>query len=360
MFVLISLLLYVIMRTFMGGDPVIGYTHIIFFIEIFFIPLFLVTYTHKAGIRDNKKYFRLILVLGGFASVLSAVSFIVPSIGNLMRYEIMDTKSDSILYTDSYRGFGLASGLTYAFGIIQGSMIALSAFHIRDNRWFILFYPLVIVSILLNARTGIVVAFVGIMIYLFVNIKIKSLLNISFAILFTYMIIIQALSTFSISTETIWWIEDFFEQFISVRMEKSLNATYTMDSLFNRMWVWPNGHGEWIFGKGLIIFGQNDASNSDIGYIQQLNYGGLVYTFILGVFLIKVIKRMMKNNIDITQVLFFIGVFIVANLKGNYLINSGSFRFMMYIYYFTIYTQYTHNIQTNNAIAGHYDHPDEY
>jgi len=323
----------------MGGDAVILYTHLVFIIEIFFIPLFLVRLAVKAGINDSKIFFRLLLVIGSFAAVITVASFIVPSIGSFVRYELMYTTSDSLLYTDNYRGFGLAIGLSFSYGIIQGVIIAVGTFHIKDNKWFILLYPLVLVSILLNARTGLIVALIGILIYLLMNDKIKSLFSVTIVILFAFMVIDYGLSTLSVSRETLTWIEEFFNQLISVRREKSLYATYTLDSLFGRMWVWPVGLDEWIFGKGIIIVARNNAVNSDIGYIQQLNYGGLGYVFILAIFLINVIKRMIKNNIDITFVLFFIGVFIIANFKGNYLINNGAFRFMMYIYYFIIYNR---------------------
>lgn len=66
--------------------------------------------------------------------------------------------------------------------------------------------------------------------------------------------------------------------------------------ILQNMIVYPSDLGEWIFGKGESIFGIS-GQNSDIGYIIQLNYGGIIYCILLAFFFFLIVYRLFKMGI---------------------------------------------------------------
>ena len=98
------------------------------------------------------------------------------------------------------------------------------------------------------------------------------------------------------------------------------------------MWVLPETISEWIVGKGKHIYTEYQNS-SDVGFILQLNYGGIIYLILLLNLIISIfsnINRKEHNRI----LLFFIITVIISNLKGEFIINSSGFRVLSI---FTLY-----------------------
>lgn len=326
--ILVLLILFCTFRTIIGGDAIILYQHIIMVIETFFIGLFLISY--GMYIQQYDIDYKLVLI-ACFASLVSSICFAVPTIGDFVRNDLL-LISDNYLSTALFRGFGISDALTSSYGFIQGFSFALSLLYVSKNKWLIFFYPMFLISIIFNARTGFIIAVFGMIIYLLFNRKIKTIFLLIGLIGFVFLTIQYFLLNSDVAQGSILFALDFFQQLSDVSEGGGLSSSRTMNILGD-MVVLPQNLGEWILGLGESLFRHPTLSNSDIGFIIQLNYGGLSYCVIWITLFIYMYRRLKANAVsNLYPILFFMFV-VISNFKGNLLWNADGLRFMMLLYY---------------------------
>lgn len=320
----IAITFFGVFRTLLGGDSTYIYTSIIACIEVFIIPIILLYVFAKWNIDITKA----LLGVAAISCLITVVSLFNPSFHSLIRGLMVE---DEILEKRIYRGYGLSEGLTYAYGIILGMIGGFSLPYLSKYKWFMLFLPLIILSIMVNARTGMLIFGGCIGVYLISNYKIglKLLFILSvIGVILSYTPITFSLSDIAFEEEyTAIFIEEFFNQLSDTFLGTDKAMSSTTDTLFKEMIVWPNSLDEWIIGRGESIF--LGAENSDIGYILQLNYGGLVYLLLVIVLLCQLLKQI--DSVFVKSILIL--TFLVANIKGEFVINSGGFRLFVLICY---------------------------
>ena len=153
----IFIFIYVSLRTILyNGEFTTAYTSLVLIIEDVFVPFAIIWLLLRSN-TDFEDFKRFLLIIGAIASVISAMCLFFPSINSFVRTNIISIEADSYLDLNLFRGFGIAGELTFSYGIIQGFIFSLALFNIKNNKWIIPFLPLVILSILVNARTGFVV-----------------------------------------------------------------------------------------------------------------------------------------------------------------------------------------------------------
>lgn len=341
--ILSLLILFCIFRTLIGGDTVILYQHIIMFVEVFFIGLFLIIY--GANIRQYNIIYKLVLI-ACFASLISSVCFAVPAVGDFVRNDLL-LINDSYLSTAVFRGFGISDALTSSYGFIQGFSFALSLLFVSKNKWLILFYPLFLISIIFNARTGFVIAVLGMMIYLLFNRRIKTLLLLIGLVGFIFLLIQYLLLNIDVAQGSLLFALDFFQQMSDVS-DGGMASSKTMNILGD-MVVWPQNLWEWILGIGESLFRHATLPNSDIGFVIQLNYGGLSYCLIWLFLFVFMYKRLKNNGISNLYLILFLMFIMVTNTKGNLLWNADGFRFLMLVYYTLIFNKRISNYEESRS-----------
>lgn len=323
--------IYTIFRFLIGGESVFVYTHFILIIELFLVPFALITVFENNGFK-TEDYEKLFVNTACLATIITCLCFFIPSIGDFVKYKLLILNEDKNIW--DYRGYGIAEGLTSTYGYILGIAFPYTLRQAMKNRIYFLFLPFILLSVLINARTGFIVAVVcSVFIIKKKNIPrlillVPILLGI-FYYLGNYFIVNYSTDRMS------YFITDFFDEIDA--MFKGDEATYddtTLSALTGRMWILPDTFDEWIFGKGYSLFGKG----SDVGYIIQLGYGGLVYIFLLSLLLIRVIKQSWMN-LDPFYVNSFIAMFLILNLKSNYIPGSHTFQLMMLLYYVYIHKQ---------------------
>ena len=337
-------LFYVLMRTAIGGDVGFIGRHVLGIADAFLVPLALVVYAMKNGIATEIKFMRTILVLGAVASIISFTCFLYPPLQAYIKYTVLNIQPDNYLYWTDFRGFGLAQKLTSDFAFIQGTIFVLGFFYLKDNKWFLFFLPFVLFSVMFNARTGLVILMAGMMIYVLSR-KIgvtNSALGVSALALLLFLP--EVMQSMGMKSDTLDWVTRLFDDMDAVAASGDFTQSRTGEKLFGSMWVLPDDTAEWILGKGYSLFRHETESNSDNGWILQLNYGGIVYMLVLYPIIFSMFKRL-RNIGQNSFAWYFLVIFIIINTKSAFLPNDEDFRLLMMIYMFFIL-----NVKNNKVI----------
>lgn len=317
------LIIFVLLRTLIGGDSVILYTRIILLIESFIIPLAFAVYWTKQK-QGEGQLIKCILIVSSVAAIISTLCVVNPSFGYYVRNELQ-ISSDYIIGHE-FRGFGVSDSLLSSYGYIQGACFALAYKYIKQYKWVIIFMPFILFSSFVNARTGLIIAVIGLLIVWFSNRSIKSGIALTFFVAALIYFVPFFMNIINPSERTVDFMKDFFEQMASPG-ENTTVAT------LNNGFKLPSDVDEWFIGQGIDIFQADVNKRSDVGYSIQLNYGGICYLLILYGLIFVILKKMYRYKIDSFFPLFFAASLLLLNYKANILSNSGFFRMVMMVYF---------------------------
>ena len=333
----IILLIYALFRTIIGGEMIEFYKHIILIIENFFIPLAIIFYAYKNSIHNKNEFFKLLLITGCVAAIISTACIVNPAIHDFVQYQLQVVNTQSFLFHSRTRGFGLCEALTYSLGIIEGMILGWGFLNIKENKWILYFSPLFFATIMLNARTGIFICAAAVLSYLLCSgFNIKRWIIISAGSAVVYSMLLLFMNFYGFSDDQMTFIDDFTNQLTEAEEYGIREQSGAIGALTTKHIVWPEGL-DWFVGKGYVIFDRPGQRNSDIGFFQQLNYGGLPYFILLMGLIVTIFQRLWKIKIPRDVLLFMIIAFVIGNFKGNFIINSGGFRLMILFYYAYIY-----------------------
>ncbi|MBR5076749.1 MAG: hypothetical protein IKX28_07080 [Bacteroidales bacterium] len=333
--VLLSIFVYSIFRTIIGGEAGYVFVHFRMLLDIFVLPICFVYLCHSWKIT-SKCAIRWFLVVGSVAAILSCLCFLIPSFNIYVRYTLLAFEEDSYLLTNLNRGFGIASTLTSAYASALSVITCFGLVYSANNKWFFLMVPFMIVAMMVCARTSFVLLIFGVFVYLLAHGNRGSLFIVAALVLLLYIIICIAIEKETEMGVTIAWALDFFNQFFSVFETGSVEGT-TAERLLAEDLVWPNGLFNWIFGIGKNIL-HNDTSQirSDIGFTRQLFYGGIIYLYLLIQLVVTICKRS-RNRVFRGFVFLFLVAFIIFNFKGQFLPDTAGFRVFVLLYFITRY-----------------------
>ena len=324
------LIIYVLLRTIFGSDSDMLRTIIVAFIECLILPVFIVEFYYK---YLSKTYFyKPILIVGSIGAVISSLCFFIPEINLFFRS--IQQMTEEMFYIEN-RGYGLSEGLTYSYSLVQACIFYIGLTNLKTNKWFIFFIPFLFLSVAFNARIGIIILFVGLLIYLLQNRNFKQLIYSILIFVIVFLFLIQ-IDFESINNFAFIWVREFFYEMSDTLFNTQLAQFNTVDTLFYDMYVVPGTISEWIVGRGNTMFGV--MGGTDVGYLQLLNYGGLVLISLFAILIFHMSKRILKFKFYFF-LLFFLSVFFISEIKGNYIPNSGAFRFLCLLYVFMIETK---------------------
>lgn len=349
---LIFLVLFSFITTIgVGGEFSLFADHIKYMLASFFVPCFLVHFAFTVGIDGTPKFIRSVLIVGVIGAIGSMICIASPTISNIYKYSVLNLASDDLLL-EGFRGFGFSTRLTNDYGFIQGAILALGLYYGRNNKWFYLFAVFVFLSSIFNARTGVIVAVVGIALIFILQRNIKYSILI-LAISFIALIFVQTfLESFMIfmdfDNKAMTWMSEFFSDINEMAKSRNIRSTGIGDMLLFEMILWPETLSGWLFGSGYSVFkeGFHSGGHSDNGFIIQLNYGGILYFIILMLYMCRMFSRLWQNNYKYFSVFFMIS-FIILNIKSNFALRQGgALGFYLLIYYYFIYIQYKSNKKT--------------
>lgn len=295
------------------------------------VPIFLVN-TIVCRYK-NIAFWDIILEIGFIASLLSCFALFVPPFNDFLRsiqVEI-DTTGDSLEEQLDFRCFGFAFYLTSRYGYVQGLMASLSLLRLDSSHKRYAFYFLTFfLSVIVNARTGLFP--IGMtLLYLLsrtvIKIKIITLLKMGLAGLIGGALLIKI---FNAIPDILDFFLDFFDQLSFMFVEGQLE-----DSGYSKMFFLPETMTGFIFGEGRRAVGIMDRS--DIGYVNQIFYGGIIFAGSLVLYEYMVFRKVLKWSKErIFAAIFFISMFIF-NYKGAWFADGlSAFVRLWMLYYFVL------------------------
>ena len=218
-----------------------------------------------------------------------------------------------------FRMFGLAAGYTFAMPLFQGVCVIISYVLgcYRSSKYFLLI-PFYLISIAVNARIGLISLVIPPLVILILQYKdhvFKQSFRIFFIVIFIIFCaqIVKYNAEMSSSKNTWVWLYTGIDEVISFEAgETKGNLAYLTDS----MWFMPEGINI-LFGTGVNVFGDSNRS-SDIGYVINLIYGGLVFSFLLyASYILLILQCFGKTMIEKSLKYSILVYLLIANLKGN-------------------------------------------
>lgn len=288
-----------------------------------------------------------ILLVGFIASLFSCVALFVPSFNDFLRAIQLELEGGETENQLDFRFYGLAINLSSGYGYVQGLLASLSLLLLdrRHLRYAVYFITLTL-SVLVNARTGIFPIVITV-IYLIgksiVKFKIGQFIKVligSFAAIYLVVLIINLLPNVK------EFIDDFFDQLFMMFLAEDSNLG---DSAYVDRFKLPGTIDGLIFGEGYSLYGLDDKwEASDIGFVNQIFTGGLVFAGSLLLYEIIVYMKIMKRSKEyVFSTIFFLSM-LVFNYKGMNFYAGGAYIKLYMLYYFVL----VHNqISVKNKIA---------
>lgn len=301
--------------------------------------MFVVLSSHSFRERGQYYYFEFIIHVGLVQVFFALLTFFSPSIKMILaqlflRYGYGEVVNSLV----KVRFFGVAAGLTYATPVFQGILSIISLYlGLTYKRKYLLFVPLFVFSAIINARISIIVIFIGgFLLVTMSKLSIKSKVRLSLIIGMLILIIALFLPFLTtLSPSTFIWIESGMDEILQFIGGKAVGYfSYIVDK---NIYEIPRGLNL-IWGTGKFVMASSEGFSSDIGYINDLWFGGIVYMlFLYGTFYLVLYRLYRSDN----QLVSFTGLFLIVlypilNIKGYAIWMNEFTNFAIIIFLFDV------------------------
>jgi hypothetical protein len=221
--------------------------------------------------------------------IIALIAFLFPSVQDAIISKFIQYGMDAgILYMIGWRMYGFSYTLAYACPVVQAIMASVCLYLGINKKSSYLFYvPLLAFSTLINARAGMVVLVIGFFTVFVTSIKLKAQnvrsLLIGVVIL---LIAVPIMSNFLSETTTAHWLKSGIEETKDFLSGQRLGQYSYFNYLTNRgKYQLPNTIEGILFGTGHIT--RKTSAATDIGFINDIWLGGLIYCLFISLFFIK-------------------------------------------------------------------------
>lgn len=354
----LSLLLMFIWAAFLilinDGTRSVMFHYIYWMISIFPGALAIGLHTKKHG--ESEEYvLKLILWAGFIQSILTIAAFANNDI-KLMFINKLQADDTLVMttYTNeiNYRLFGFSSGLTFDMPSAMAVIACIALYlAINVNAKYLFFVPTIAFSAVINARTSIVIIIISVFVLCVVNKKItgKGLRRAFFIVIAVAFGAIIAISILQkLSPLTFGWVESGINQLLLLFKRDTSSGYFQYLNNASR-WILPKGLAL-IFGTGnRIMGGSKFGVYSDVGYVNDIWFGGLLYTIALYVLVGRLLWKVYRmatihKNRDFLRFLSITYMIClpVLNVK-TFIVSMGAFS-TLFIIIMVIYTMFVNNI----------------
>ncbi len=285
-------------------------------VNFFFISMF----TKKLELKVSG-VMEMFLILAVIQSFFVVLMIVFPSFRLFAFKSVMHFTDEKIFQPELWliRSYGFSSQFLYPMPIFQGIAIMIAILYAYSGNYkYIYVIPFLLISILFNARVGLVVIPLFLLSIILLSLstmkfkvfcktfKIAILILVIVAILFiiSFYIVDPSLYEFTLN-----WILGAFET----------RGSRTFQVLSTHVFF-PENLKYWIFGEGRYLFKNNlDMYNSDIGYINYIYFGGLIFSILVyfSFFLLFILGFAKNKNFYMKlYLLAYILIFLFAQYKG--------------------------------------------
>lgn len=279
-------------------------------------------------------------IIGSIAVLISLFLLINPEINYWVKDKlIVDTLAAyQGVDLDLYRGFSIAQGSSFEYGVCLGLIFSIILLLDKSIVYSIILFIPYVISIMINARTGILILILGLVIYILNRRKFIYILNL---LIFFIFIIILSYFFVDINNQTVLWALSFVDEMKSILSGNFENTTL---GTLNSMISLPENLFELFFGKSFDVYGSL-INRSDVGYIVDIQNGGLFLLSLKFFVLTFILFSNFNYKIYLPLYLLFILTIIVSNYKGPSLLLSLAFVKLIFFTHFSL-----SNINNNHRI----------
>ncbi len=256
-------------------------------------------------------------ILVNFAVLQGAVTILMLIFPGLHNISLALYNLDNTFIT-SYRVYGITSDFTYATPIYHGILAAMLVYKWinKERKVNLIKLGLIILVIIMNGRTGLLVLFINVFVFIFGYIIKKG----NFFRALSYMtvgalmfcVIFFIINTFLPQTSR--FLTRFVNDTASYLIEGESSGNYEV--LENSITV-PTEQ-ELIFGKGLRLYKQSETDleykKTDIGFMNDIFLGGLVYSCLMYFAYIYFAGKKIQDKAVLVALII---TMIIANIKGE-------------------------------------------
>jgi hypothetical protein len=301
-----------------------GYSSML--LEVLPCSIFLSLYLKRHAL--NYEY--LIIILLNVALLQALIAFIMFINPDIRALSILIQESNNkdfttagtLSYWSQLRMFGLANGYTFAMPVFQGVMASIALlFAFRKSSLYLLYIPPLLFSVMINARIGLIIFLacsLFVLIHIAASYKFRTLLKgtiyIFFILFLFFTFAMDIINYYSQATGA--WLQQPLEI-----AQNIITGESEVEELFpiKEMTVFHGDIGI-IIGTGKNIFGEKGGvlGSSDIGYINDLFFGGIITVAILySTVLLYLFASFKKGHLSkLISTIMIISLFI-ANIKGS-------------------------------------------
>lgn len=332
----IGIILYVIVfslfRGLMDGEMPTFYDNCFAIMGLILVPFYLVEYGRKL-FESLEEQIQYILYAGAIAIGITMVCISIPGFDDFIRNSVIKYRAGEVGAEVLYRGFGWGGQMTSHYSYVIGIIMTLGVMYSKRH-WFYPVIPFALVACLVNARTGAVIALIGIASYfIFSGRRVASVVTLLVSILSFYLLGV-IMPGLNISDSTSNWVNTFFLEMESMSTDGASGTT--LGFLWKEMLILPKDIQWFLVGNGFSLFSYHMTDygmfRSDIGFVNQLSFGGIIYVAPLYYLVFRIAHKFYQWKRKDLGV-FLILSFLIINFKGSFLLSSPSFGLFVLLYY---------------------------
>lgn len=287
----------------------------------------------------------VLLNVGFIQGIICIVMLIFPAAKNIANTLYISNVSN---YYDSpvvgivvHRIYGICGDYTFDMSFLMALLASISIIIFLNNmqKKYVVFSCVMIVGSILNGRTGFLLFLVVFLISAYCLLSKKEFIKGFFIFVLFLSGIILAVHFFMGDYWLNWLATSFKEIFMSIFN----NQSQTTISTLKTKTFFPSGINL-IFGFGSRVFGDFGNSlvgiSSDIGYINDLWRGGVIYSIVVYANILWLMKKVYLNDFTFTKkvnkcfIFAFVVYLFVGNYKGEAI--SGSSILIVFLYFLFI------------------------
>ena len=292
------------------------------------IPITIVISKIKTEKLSEYCFIDMLIIVALIQASIAFFAFLIPSFHSLIIGKYLSYGFNDIIgKMAGWRMYGYSYTMAYAMPIVQAIIASISIYKgMKAGCRYFVAAIVIFLSAIINARVSIVIFFIGSMgAILFANrVNVKNILKI-LAILVMSLFILEKGFTYLANSESdtsIWitnGIEDIKAFFTGDSLAQDSYFAYATNDDKYRL---PDSIGGIIFGTGNITTRGNMDFQSDVGYINDIWYCGLIYVILIFYFYISKLMKLfifLNKNYNVSYLLFYVALIILlaSNIKGR-------------------------------------------
>lgn len=316
--------LYFSIRASIGSYDIRLLQNLFIIIQLFHVVIIIDLMKYSKFTKDDMmKTLLNLALLQGFIAILMLAFPTFKEVALSLYY----LNREENIFISRMRIYGISGDYTFFTPIYHGILASVAFFYsiFKSKRYFA-YLPFILIIILLNGRFGLLIFMLSPMVVLahFVYKAKISLKMIQISFLTVLIIITGVFSLKIISPYTYNWILSGVKDTLNLLLYSEVSGNYK--ALAGYHLSFPQGSGI-IFGEGFRLFGgkglERGYHSSDIGYVNDMFMGGLIYISVLYGSIIQFFHKRPKtanlyNKVDYELQSIISKYLILALLLANY------------------------------------------